>query len=100
MDRTQQIAELNDRCRQYLGASGRLVVSSGIASLDPDKQRRILMRVQNHRRFDEGNDPYGEHDFGALNPTTVGFSGRSTTTIRRSPTAAKIPPIQTRRCAS
>ena len=66
MDRTQQIAELNDRCRQYLGASGRLVVSSGIASLDPDKQRRILMRVQNHRRFDEGNDPYGEHDFGAF----------------------------------
>ena len=66
MDRTQQIAELNDKCRQYLGASGRLVVSGGIASLDPDKQRRILMRVQNHRRFDEGNDPYGEHDFGAF----------------------------------
>ena len=30
MDRTQQIAELNDKCRQYLGASGRLVVSGGM----------------------------------------------------------------------
>lgn len=66
MDRTQQIAALNDRCRQYLGATGRLIVSRGIASLDVDKQRRILARVQNQKRFDEGNDPYGEHDFGAF----------------------------------
>lgn len=66
MDRKQQIAALNDNCRQSLGAAGRLVISHGIASLGPDQQRRILMRVQNHRRFDEGNDPYGEHDFGAF----------------------------------
>ena len=41
-------------------------MTRGISVLDPDQVVRILERVRRHDSFDVGNDPYGEHDFGAF----------------------------------
>jgi hypothetical protein len=34
--------------------------------LGPETQARILAAVQSFNTFDDGNDPWGEHDFGAI----------------------------------
>lgn len=59
------IRELNDRLRQSL-AGGVLVMTAGVIALGHDHQRKILEALATFDSFDEGNDPYGEHDFGAL----------------------------------
>ena len=56
---------LNDALRQGRG-SGRLQVTRGVIDLGPDRTRLALEEVAGFTRFDEGNDPYGEHDFGAF----------------------------------
>ena len=59
---------LNDalRCR---GEGGRVVVSAGVAALSRRSRTAVLQAVADFAAFDAGNDPYGEHDFGAV---TVG----------------------------
>jgi hypothetical protein len=59
------IRELNDRLRQSL-AGGVLIMTAGVIALGHDHQRNILEAVARFDRFDEDNDPYGEHDFGAV----------------------------------
>jgi hypothetical protein len=59
------IRELNDQLRQSL-AGGVLIMTAGVIALGHDHQREILEAVAQFDCFDEGNDPYGEHDFGAL----------------------------------
>ena len=56
---------LNDALRQGRG-DGRLQVTCGVVDLGPDRMRLALEAVAGFTRFDEGNDPYGEHDFGAF----------------------------------
>jgi hypothetical protein len=38
----------------------------GVIALGQNRQLKILEAVSKFNRFDEDNDPYGEHDFGAL----------------------------------
>ena len=59
------IRELNDQFRQSL-RGGMLVMTSGVIALGQERQLKILEAVAKFDGFDEGNDPYGEHDFGAL----------------------------------
>jgi hypothetical protein len=59
------IRELNDRFRHSL-RGGVLVMTAGVIALGHDRQLKILEAVSKFDRFDEDNDPYGEHDFGAL----------------------------------
>ncbi|MBM3273109.1 DUF3768 domain-containing protein [Candidatus Kaiserbacteria bacterium] len=59
------IAELNDAFRRSAPA-GTTFVTAGIAALPQEAQARILERVRTFDAFTEGNDPYGEHDFGAF----------------------------------
>jgi|SRR5262245_7547124 len=61
-----KIATLNDTFRKtFFG--GRVILTPGVASLD-NLQRRALMNAV--RTFDDfkkdEDDPYGEHDFGAI----------------------------------
>lgn len=63
-----RIAALNDAFRRSL-AGGRVTVSAGIAALPEPTRAAILAAVQGFDAFDAGNDPHGEHDFGAV---TVG----------------------------
>ena len=57
------IALLNDLARITL-TDCRVVITQGIAALnDLDA---IMAKVQAFNDFNERNDPYGEHDFGAI----------------------------------
>lgn len=64
-DRTARIRALNDQLRQT-GTGGRIMLTAGIAALPPETVAAIVLAVQRFDSFSPDNDPYGEHDFGAL----------------------------------
>jgi len=67
--RRAAIALLNDTFRQHLGLAGgpgRTVMTRALAALPATAQADILHAVRMFADFTPGNDPYGEHDFGAL----------------------------------
>jgi hypothetical protein len=57
-----RIRDLNDQLRRSL-TGGVLVMTKGIIALGAKCQMTILSAIA---AFDVGDDPYGEHDFGAL----------------------------------
>lgn len=59
--RTVAIRNLNDRLRTH-GAGGLIVMTDGVAALDLDTVNRIFVAAAMFSAFEEGNDPYGEHD--------------------------------------
>ena len=65
MSQTDRIRELNDAFRRTF-TGGRVVITRGIAALPVTDQAAILEKVRTHAAFEPGNDPYGEHDFGAF----------------------------------
>jgi len=59
------IAELNDAFRRGdTKVPGQVVVTAGIGALDENVKAKIFTLVKNFNTFTEGNDPYGQHDFG------------------------------------
>lgn len=67
MTNIQRIAELNDKYRKSLGVPGvPFVFTSGISALPVEDRSAILEKVKTFNDFNEGNDPYGEHDFGSF----------------------------------
>jgi hypothetical protein len=63
IQRTKRIAKLNDSFRKSF-TGGRVVMTSGVASLDLDVRVEALRAVQSFCAFTPDNDPHGEHDFG------------------------------------
>ena len=63
--RTAVIRSLNDQFRQTF-KGGAVVITAGIAALDEATRQRIFAAVQQFDAFDEDNDPWHEHDFGAV----------------------------------
>jgi len=64
------VRELNDNLRWNLFAPtlhGKVVFTAGVAALRDDDRFALLDEVRCFEDFTPGNDPYGEHDFGALN---------------------------------
>jgi hypothetical protein len=59
------IALLNDQARQSF-LDCRVHITRGISSLTPSMVQQVLGAVRAFNRFDAGNDPYGEHDFGKV----------------------------------
>ena len=59
---------LNDVFRKSLGmtGSGRVVMTSGVDGLPDETKTKVLLAVRNYDNFKDGDDPYGEHDFGAF----------------------------------
>ena len=45
---------------------GDALLTQGVHFLDPDVKMSILAKVKAFDKFTEANDPYGEHDFGAI----------------------------------
>jgi len=65
IDSTPAVRELNDRFRATF-VGGRVVVTPGVHALEADVKRRLLAKIQSFDAFAPENDPYGEHDFGAV----------------------------------
>jgi hypothetical protein len=69
-DSNALIAEQNDRFRTTWGADftvpGQIVLTRGVADLSPAAKAIIMQRVQKFCVFNEDNDPYGDHTFGAF----------------------------------
>lgn len=65
------VAKLNDLLRTTF-LTGKVVLTEGISSLDPAQREAVLTGVRVFTAFTEGDDPYGEHDFGALDMIGVG----------------------------
>ena len=64
-EKRERIRALNDQLRrQHMG--GRILVSAGIMDLGVAMSSAVISAVRHYDKFDEANDPYGEHDFGAL----------------------------------
>jgi hypothetical protein len=60
------IRRLNDAARQHPGSASIANVTIGFHAL-PDADRfAALAAIVGFSRFDGDNDPYGEHDFGAV----------------------------------
>ena len=64
-EHTARIRALNDRLRTGL-TGGRIQVTHGVAALGADAAAQAWLAVSNFTDFSPGNDPYGEHDFGAF----------------------------------
>jgi hypothetical protein len=64
-ERTKRIRQLNDHFRASM-CGGKILITQGIAELDPVSQRTVLEKVRLLEEFDKANDPYGEHDFGVV----------------------------------
>jgi Protein of unknown function (DUF3768) len=60
-----RIRHLNDQLRRSL-SGGMLVMTKGIVALGAKRQMVILNAIAAFDDFSSDNDPYGEHDFGAL----------------------------------
>ncbi len=63
---TTRIAELNDHFRTTLDATGQLVFTRGIAAWPPATQAALLSKIVTFTAFTPDNDPFREHDFGAV----------------------------------
>lgn len=63
--RTERIRALNDQFRTTL-VGGTVVLTSGIAALSPETQAAVIAAIRSFDAFDGDNDPWGEHDFGAV----------------------------------
>ena len=65
--RTQRIAELNDLLRTTFNpAAGHIMLTRGIQALEEEDRLKIFDLVRTFNAFTTDNDPYGEHDFGAV----------------------------------
>ena len=60
-----RIRDLNDQLRRSL-TGGVLVMTRGIIAFGAKRQMAILTAIAAFNDFSPDNDPYGEHDFGAL----------------------------------
>ncbi len=63
MSNPATIRALNDAFRTNL-SGGRILLTPGVQQ-QPDLDQ-LLELVRRYSAFTEGNDPYGEHDFGAF----------------------------------
>jgi hypothetical protein len=62
---TQKIRELNDALRTTLDG-GKIVMTRGVAALGAEVIHALTEALQSYDNFTADNDPYGEHDFGAM----------------------------------
>ena len=64
-DHPKSIAKLNDGFRTTM-IGGSVCMTAGVQGLGAEFATAALAAVQAFNEFTEGNDPYQEHDFGAL----------------------------------
>lgn len=66
-DKFRKESCLNGICPSVPGkAAMTAAVSDWLKEGGPDRQIKLVTAVANFNNFHEGNDPYGEHDFGEV----------------------------------
>lgn len=60
------IRQLNDELRMEGKGNGQILVTSGVHGNGPEFVFAALGAVRSFVEFDDNNDPWGEHDFGAV----------------------------------
>ena len=63
---SKRVQELNDAFRKFGQGNGTVLVTRGVADLGQDQMIEVAEMVRAFDTFTEDNDPYGEHDFGAI----------------------------------
>ena len=65
---TARVRALNDALRRNLftPTQNKVYYTAGVSALKDDDRFALLSEVQCFEDFNESNDPYGEHDFGAV----------------------------------
>lgn len=63
--RAEAIRDKNDAFRKSF-SGGRVLLTPGVTNLSADHQQTVKSAVQAFGDFSPDNDPYGEHDFGAV----------------------------------
>jgi len=66
-----KVAELNDLLRTTF-LTGKVVFAQGVRALPETVRDDVLSQVREFAAFTEDNDPYGEHDFGAIEHDDAG----------------------------
>ena len=64
-ERTARIRALNDDLRRHR-RGGTILITQGVRQLGTEALADLLAAIAAFDSFSPGNDPYGEHDFGAL----------------------------------
>jgi len=64
-DKTKEIAKLNDLLRGTF-LTGKVVMTIGVQSLSDENREELFTKVREFKDFNEDNDPYEQHDFGAV----------------------------------
>ena len=64
-ERTARIRALNDELRRHR-RGGTILITQGVRQLGTAAIADLLDAIAAFESFPPGNDPYGEHDFGAL----------------------------------
>jgi hypothetical protein len=63
--KTLRIQQLNDALRtQFVG--GHVLLTAGFQTLHDEQQAALLLAIRHFNDFTPDNDPYGEHDFVAV----------------------------------
>lgn len=62
---TQKIRFLNDQLRTSF-SGGRILMTPGVQALPEAVLPKALEAIRTFDAFDEGNDPWGTHEFGAV----------------------------------
>lgn len=72
-ERAKLIADHSDRFRNTWGADftipGQIVMTQAVAALRPAWMVKAMAAIQRFDDFNEDNDPYGDHSFGAVEIT-------------------------------
>ena len=63
--RALRIRHLNDAFRTTL-VGGKTFITPGVSALGPELSTAAISAVRSFGEFSSDNDPYGEHDFGAI----------------------------------
>ena len=63
--KTASISRLNDMLRTQ-GIGGRVVATPGILNLGHETRANVLQAIKTYASFDQDDDPYNQHDFGAV----------------------------------
>lgn len=66
-----KIKELNDNFRRSF-TGGQVMLTQGIMKYPKAIISELLSQVRNFDNFNEGNNPYGENDFGAIDNHHIG----------------------------